>query len=875
MYKESVLLLLLLGVVASMGQVAQAVFFTDGVRGHPGFTAYCPYPADGAENVSTTTDLSWGAGFLAVAHDVYLGTDETAVANANTSSPQYKGNQTDTTYSPAGLVGDTIYYWRIEERRRDGTLTKGNVTSFRTTDVMTYRAAPRLMNSIADNNLEEVPVGPYVHFAKQGQVTIFWETYSAVPSIVEYGVKPNLTERADDFTPKTDHELTITGLRPETDYVYRIILHDTPIKRGTETYDFYSAFDYGSEATVMGPSPYPTDLLSPVYEEAAQHIIDAAGISSGYCIVYGCGEGRLAYELVKRSDLKTIGFDPTAVSVAAGRDALRQAGIYGVRASLLKGSLSRLNCRDYSANLIVSDRMIADGICSGSAAEIFRILRPSGSVAILGQPLGCPNPLERDDLEAWLNTAGLSYTITQDQNGLWALVERGPLSGAGEWTHFYADPANTACSGDSLITTSLKLLWYGKPGPRYIIDRHNHPMSSLSKDGLVVVPGIHRIMAFDAYNGARYWDVAIPGSARAAIMRDVGWVALADDYAYVAHKQNCVGLDLKTGRPTIHLSVPSSAADEPHHWGYLAVFDNEVIGSGQKEGASLIGHSLDHVYQAYYDDRPMATSDYIFCLDRYTGQHLWTYKRSGNSSVIVNSAIAIKGDDIYFIESRNPAAIRDEDGRVRATVLMDSSYEYLVKLSKNSGAVQWVVPVDLPFEHVAYLSCANDTILATGTRNLAGRVYYEMRAYYPSSGSLKWSNNFNSGFGTNGEHGEQDQHPVIIGNTIYLQPYDFDLQTGTQGSLNLWRNGRGCSSLSGCASYLYGRGGTPRLYHNLTGSSMSISLTNETRPGCFINMIPAGGLLLIPESSSGCTCDYPLQTSLVFMPDRGGQQGQE
>jgi hypothetical protein len=150
-----------------------------------------------------------------------------------------------------------------------------------------------------------------------------------------------------------------------------------------------------------------------------------------------------------------------------------------------------------------------------------------------------------------------------------------------------------------------------------------------------------------------------------------------------------------------------------------------------------------------------------------------------------------------------------------------------------------------------------------------------MRAYYPSSGSLKWSSNFNSGFGTNGGHGEQDQHPVIIGNTIYLRPYDFDLQTGTQGSLNLWRNGSGCSSLSGCASYLYGRGGTPRLYHNLTGSSRSISLTNETRPGCFINIIPAGGLLLIPESSAGCTCDYPLQTSLVFMPDHGGQQRQE
>jgi len=37
-------------------------------------------------------------------------------------------------------------------------------------------------------------------------------------------------------------------------------------------------------------------------------------------------------------------------------------------------------------------------------------------------------------------------------------------------------------------------------------------------------------------------------------------------------------------------------------------------------------------------------------------------------------------------------------------------------------------------------------------------------------------------------------------------------------------------------------------------------------PGCWINIIPAGGLVLIPEASSGCTCGYPLQTSMAFIP---------
>lgn len=43
-------------------------------------------------------------------------------------------------------------------------------------------------------------------------------------------------------------------------------------------------------------------------------------------------------------------------------------------------------------------------------------------------------------------------------------------------------------------------------------------------------------------------------------------------------------------------------------------------------------------------------------------------------------------------------------------------------------------------------------------------------------------------------------------------------------------------------------------------------ITTVTRSGCWINMIPAGGLLLVPEASSGCTCNFAVQTSLAFLP---------
>ena len=38
------------------------------------------------------------------------------------------------------------------------------------------------------------------------------------------------------------------------------------------------------------------------------------------------------------------------------------------------------------------------------------------------------------------------------------------------------------------------------------------------------------------------------------------------------------------------------------------------------------------------------------------------------------------------------------------------------------------------------------------------------------------------------------------------------------------------------------------------------------RPGCWINTIPANGLLLFPEASAGCRCSYPIRSTVVMKP---------
>ena len=94
-----------------------------------------PNPGDGADNIDVSgVVLSWTAGETAISHDVYYGTDQTAVMNATTASPEFQGNITATTYDPGSLDFDTIYFWRIDEveSTNPSVVHTGEVWSFAT-----------------------------------------------------------------------------------------------------------------------------------------------------------------------------------------------------------------------------------------------------------------------------------------------------------------------------------------------------------------------------------------------------------------------------------------------------------------------------------------------------------------------------------------------------------------------------------------------------------------------------------------------------------------------------------------------------------------------------------------------------------------------
>ena len=108
-------------------------FTTQGAVGNPN-------PSKGAVDVTQSPVLTWASGVFATSSEVYFGSDEDAVKNADTSSPEYKGtrNLGSESYDAGNLEWNTTYYWRIDEvnNANPDSPWKGNIWSFTTANFL-------------------------------------------------------------------------------------------------------------------------------------------------------------------------------------------------------------------------------------------------------------------------------------------------------------------------------------------------------------------------------------------------------------------------------------------------------------------------------------------------------------------------------------------------------------------------------------------------------------------------------------------------------------------------------------------------------------------------------------------------------------------
>ncbi len=642
----------------------------------------------------------------------------------------------------------------------------------------------------------------------------------------------------------------------------------------------------GRGAPGRGKVPVPAAA-----REEAGRILNLAGFRKGWCLLPESRGGALAAALAELSELQVLVLEKGERELRAARKFLEDAGIPAHRVAVEPWGMDELP--PSFANLVV-----AEDASPSRRKALHRVLRPYGGVLLVRRPGG---------------------------KG-WDKFVRPALEGAGTWTQLYADPGNTACSGDRLLKGPFGLQWFGDPGPRGLVDRHARSTSPVVMDGRFFQEGGEMVQAYDAFNGTFLWRREIPGAVRVRADADGGNLALARDGLYLAAFEKCYWLDPATGRTRRIFTVPAGAARGPRRWGYISVHGKLLFGTAadplRSQYASILkqrkggagGRDALQAFQRngtlwrYMDDFPAggsqatprgaATSrvmagDALFAMDRHSGRVAWIHK----GKVIPNIAVCLGGGRVYLVEGKpskkeRAAAAAEKKALIRKGIYQAGAEARLVPqgeedvriacaLDEKTGRVLWRRPLDLT-------GCGGDRMgaaYAEGVLLFYGNfsnhdtwlflkrklTWRRVTALDARTGRVLWSRPLN-----------YLRRPLVVGRKIIIEPRACDLFTGrilqrihpVSGRKVTWeflRPGHCCAVTSASADTLFYRSFYAAIYE-LTGDK-GLSLFGAIRPGCWINMIPACGLMVMPEASSGCTCSFPLRCSLALAPRHERRRG--
>ena len=591
-----------------------------------------------------------------------------------------------------------------------------------------------------------------------------------------------------------------------------------------------------SPSTVAEPAqehPYGQDRRMAVCRGLAEEITKRAGIGAGFCVVWPAGEGRLVCALAQRTDLTVYGYEHDADNVAVARSRLHAAGLLGTRANVFHSQPGRLPCGPYLADVVVCLDKAAP-----AASEAVRVLRPYGGVALLQTP----GAATLSELRA---QAGL--TVSADRE--WAKVVRGPLPGAGEWRHEYADAGNTGSSLDELVRSPFRLLWFGRPGMARVVDRHRGAAAPLFAKGLLFHQGINYLWGINAYNGRVCWERPIKGAMRYGVRSSCGNMCATHDGLFVAVGKECLRLDPATGRTVATYPMPGQGT-----WSWLATDDVRLFGSSGR---------------SQYDCRD------VFALDIGSREALWRFR----AGAILSPALALGGGKVFFLDSKpkpeevervrqaRPADV-DEPAIPRLPLPGQPYYpagakrqdiRTLVALDAKAGRELWRVPMDLTeFTREPAIICTRGMVLVFA--NMDGHRFAARSA---ADGALLWQVQV-----------PYFRRPAVIGDTIYTLPCAFDLRTGKlkmrtnpitgEPTPFAWSKAYGCGGVSASKHTMFFRSGSLG-YYDVT-QDVGVGNFGGLKPSCWISQIAAGGLWLAPEGSAGCTCAYPIRSTVALRP---------
>lgn len=680
--------------------------------------------------------------------------------------------------------------------------------------------------------------------------------------------------------------------------------------------------------------------------ESVAAMLGEVNRKKGYCLVLNAGSGSLAYDLARNSEFQIVGLEHDPVLLDQARAKLADAGVYGSRVVIEPWELDDLP--EYFANLIVVDASVdravrsaggsetGAGMAAFPAAEVFRVLQPyGGALVVRGGSMA--------SLTSWWEPMlefGAGQFEALPASTAWSRAVRGDLQGAGSWTGLYGNAGNTGSSPDELVRGPMGVLWFGEPGSENMLDRHARSVSPLAVNGRLFIQGEEIVMGYDGYNGTELWRRMIPGAVRARVDVDGSNITATENSMFVAANAEVLRLDAETGRTVQRFRIPPQDDGRIRRWGYIAVVDGVLFGTGSNPLENEYGHlwnklvhdgawipesevpeslkdafrkitgtfpvpdkkamddfkrrGLDWHGMARYpgwlpDHKPtevvdtVMTGDLLFAYDVETGRLLWQHRGPNMPHItfsVGEGKIFFLQDDVDADEKRTAAADRllAIDDEVyephREEDLPDEKRDMrrIMALDGRTGEVVWSKPMDLSgcggtklgstvhsgrILFFGHYSNHDQSVFAEG-----GLEWRRITVLNASTGDWVWSKPLN-----------YRRRPLVVGDTIYIEPRACSLSTGVikqrshpvTGESVPWeflRPGHSCGIVTASPHSIFYRSFCAAIVNVKDDSGLQ--LFGGMRPGCWNNLIPANGVLNFQESSAGCTCSYPIRSTVVL-----------
>jgi outer membrane protein assembly factor BamB len=373
----------------------------------------------------------------------------------------------------------------------------------------------------------------------------------------------------------------------------------------------------------------PAPALSSNYQRQARDILDATGIKGGIIVHVGCGDGRLTAALQAGPGYLVHGLDNHAENVAAARERILDAGLYGkVSIDRIRGS--KLPYVDNLVNLVVAERL-----GSVPMTEVMRVLAPNGAAYV-------------------------------KKDGQWKKKNKSRPKEIDEWTHYLYDSSNNAVSKDLIVGPPHHFQWISEPR----FSRSHDHLASVSTvvssggrlfyivdTGSIAFAGASPrwgLVARDAFNGVKLWDRKISPweyhlrdfrSGPADISRRL--VAVGDRvYVTPGYGRPVTALDAPTGETVLTYTGTEETREILYYDDMLLLVLGEPRKDWRAQKAKQIVSQTDYSppFEKY---TPPAHAMRLMAVDADTGEILWKNSES-YARELMPSTLAASGGRVYF-----------------------------------------------------------------------------------------------------------------------------------------------------------------------------------------------------------------------------------